>query len=133
MRVMLDTNILISALLFPSEQIELFFQTVTERNTVVLSSYVVQEFHHVIQRKFPHRQEDADRFLSHFAFELVYTPEFLETPLIPIRDAKDYPVLHSALTENIDVLVTGDKDFTVLELEYPEILTLTEFLEKYRA
>lgn len=90
MRVMLDTNILISALLFPSEQIELFFQTVTERDTVVLSSYVVHEFHHVVQRKFPKRQEDVDRFLSHFAFELVYTPEFLESPLIPIRDSKDY-------------------------------------------
>lgn len=131
MRVMLDTNILISALLFPSEQTELFFQTVTERDTVVLSSYVVNELHHVVQRKFPQHQEDVDRFLSHFAFELVYTPEFLENSLIPIRDPKDYPVLHSALTENIDVLVTGDKDFTVLELEYPEILTLSEFLEKY--
>jgi predicted nucleic acid-binding protein len=29
------------------------------------------------------------------------------------------------------MLVTGDKDLRVVEIEYPEIMTMSEFLEKY--
>ena len=32
--------------------------------------------------------------------------------------------------EGIDVFLTGDKDFLVLEVEVPEILTMAEFLER---
>ena len=48
-----------------------------------------------------------------------------------IRDKKDYPILASALIANVDILITGDKDFSVLELDKPEILTIIEFEEKY--
>ena len=30
-----------------------------------------------------------------------------------------------------DVFLTGDKDFLVLDVETPEILTMKEFLEQY--
>lgn len=33
--------------------------------------------------------------------------------------------------EGIDVFVTGDKDFLVLDVDMPEIVTITEFLERY--
>lgn len=33
--------------------------------------------------------------------------------------------------EGIDVFVTGDKDFLVLDVDMPEIATITEFLERY--
>ncbi len=31
----------------------------------------------------------------------------------------------------IDVLITGDKDFLVLDVDMPEIVTMMEFLERY--
>ncbi len=37
----------------------------------------------------------------------------------------------SAVVENIDVFVTGDRDFEGLGLERPEILTPAGFMEKY--
>lgn len=40
-------------------------------------------------------------------------------------------VLHTAIVADVDILVTGDKDFTDIEIDRPEILTLKEFLEKY--
>ena len=48
-----------------------------------------------------------------------------------VRDQKDSPILATAIMENVDVFVTGDKDFLVLDLKTPQILTMSEFLEQY--
>lgn len=48
-----------------------------------------------------------------------------------MRDVKDAPILATAIMESIDVFLTGDKDFLVVDIEIPEILTMKEFLEKY--
>lgn len=48
-----------------------------------------------------------------------------------MRDTKDSPILATAIMESIDVFLTGDKDFLVLDVEVPEILTMSEFLSKY--
>jgi predicted nucleic acid-binding protein len=75
--------------------------------------------------------ETVDLLLSQLPYELVYTPEQPECGLFEIRDEKDYPVLYSAITESVDVFITGDKDFEGLELERPEIITAAGFLEKF--
>lgn len=41
------------------------------------------------------------------SFEYVYTPDEIEKELFEIRDVKDYPVLYTAIIENIDILITG--------------------------
>ena len=51
MRVMLDTNVLISALLFLSRHMDLLFERVVTEHTMVLSSYVIEELHKVVERK----------------------------------------------------------------------------------
>ena len=33
--------------------------------------------------------------------------------------------------EDIDVFVTGDKDFLVLDVDMPEIVTMADFLKRY--
>jgi len=48
-----------------------------------------------------------------------------------IRDIDDYPVLYSAIIEDVDLFVTGDDDFDDVEIEKPEIITPSDFLEKY--
>lgn len=48
MRVMLDTNVLISALLFPSEKMNRLFETIVIDHTMVLSSYVIDELLEVL-------------------------------------------------------------------------------------
>jgi len=60
-------------------------------------------------------------------------PQILEIfdPLFEIRDEKDYMVLHTAILADVDILITGDKDFEDIKIERPEILTPKRFLEKY--
>jgi len=131
MRVMFDTNILVSALLFPSERMnQLLYKIITDYR-LVLSSYVIDELLEVTRRKFEGKIEAVDALLSQLPYELVYTPKWPPPGLFEIRDAKDYPVLYSAITEGVDVFITGDRDFESLSLETPEILTPAVFLEKY--
>ena len=53
MRIMVDTNILISTLVFRSEHLTKVIEKATEEYTLVLCSYVVDEIYNVVERKFP--------------------------------------------------------------------------------
>jgi len=48
-----------------------------------------------------------------------------------MRDEYDYPILSTAILEDVDILITGDKDFAVVDIDRPEILTPSQFLRKY--
>lgn len=131
MRVMVDTNVLISAFLFPGVRMNTLFYKITTEHQLVLSSYVIAELLGVTRRKFKNKIDAVDLLLSQLPYELVYTPEHPNPELFEIRDEADYPVLYSAITESVDVFITGDRDFDGLELERPEIVSPAEFLEKY--
>lgn len=131
MRVMLDTNVLLSALLFPSERMDRMMRFIFEEHRLVLSSFVVEELTYVVKRKFPGKLKAVDSLLSAMSFELVYTPQELEPGLFEIRDVKDYPVLYTAIREDVDVLITGDKDFSDVDVERPDILTPAQFIDRY--
>lgn len=131
MRIMLDTNVLISALLFPGSKMDLLMNCIFTQHQLVLSSYVVEELKNVVTRKFPNKEQVINKLLIAMSYEFVYTPNDLEDGLFDIRDMKDYPVLYTAIIEDIDILITGDKDFNNLNIEKPEIMTPTEFIECY--
>lgn len=132
MRIMVDTNILISVLVFRSEHLTKVIEKAAEQFTLVLCSYVIDEIYTVIERKFPNHKSTMDRFLSKLSFELVYSPKEIEgEKLFDIRDENDYIILHTAIIEEVDILITGDKDFATVDIDRPEILTPTEFLSKY--
>ena len=131
MRVMLDTNVLISMILFPGAQFMKLLEIITQQHTLVLSSFVLEELIAVTERKFPARRDAIDQFLSKLSFELVYTPHKMQGGVFEIRDNADYPVLYTAIVENVDILITGDKDILTVEVEKPEIMTPAEFLNHF--
>ena len=132
MRVMLDTNVLISILIFDSKKLKLLLNKITNDYYLVLSSYVIDELKEVVKRKFNNKLYDLEIFLYNLPFEIYYTPNsILNTDNKAIRDVKDFPVLYSSVMSDVDVLVTGDKDFSDIKLEKPEILTPSDFFDKY--
>ncbi len=131
MRVMLDTNVLLSVLLFPSERMERMMRCIFEDHRLVLSSFVLDELAYVVERKFPSRARAVDALLAGMSYELVYTPHEMDRGLFEIRDPKDYPVLYTAIVEGVDILITGDKDFTEVDIDHPEIMTPAEFIVEY--
>ena len=131
MRVMLDTNILASAFVFKSKKMnELIYKLSTEHE-IVICSYTIEELKELIDTKFKVTQKDLDEFLKDFPFILVYSPTTVENKLFEIRDKDDYIILHTAIIEDVDVFITGDKDFNDIDIDKPEIMNTTEFLEKY--
>jgi hypothetical protein len=62
---------------------------------------------------------------------LVHTPKEPQPGLISIRDTDDYPALYSAIIEGVDVFVIGDNGFSNVDIERPEIISPSDFLEKY--
>lgn len=132
MRVMLDTNIFVSMIFFPSVQTWELARKLTDSHQIVICDYVIEELRLVTDRKFPAKRRFLDRFFLELPFELVYTPKVLDLNEFPeMRDTKDSPILATAIMEGIDVFITGDKDFLVLDVDMPEIVTMAEFLEQY--
>jgi len=130
MRIMTDTNILLSALVFGSNKLALLLERITEEHTLVLCSHIIEEFRQVVLRKSPQYAQAVDSFFVKLPFEMVYTPEWQEG-MPQIRDEHDKPILAAALWADVDVLITGDKGFYAIDIERPEILSPTAFLEKY--
>jgi putative PIN family toxin of toxin-antitoxin system len=127
---MLDTNILISAGLFAGKRTSHLALQIAEAYNIVLSSRIVDELWTVMELKFSDRKSAIERFLTSLSYELAYTPSEIDEGIYPkIRDKKDYPNLASAIIADVDVFVTGDKDFAGLDLPRPEILTISEFEE----
>lgn len=131
MRIMLDTNVLISMVLFRGKGFLQMLEYITQNHSLVLSTFVIDKLIEVTNRKFPSKRPIIDYFLSNLSYELVYTPTYIPSNLFQIRDSNDYPVLYSAITNDIDIFITGDKDFQEIDINRLEILTPTEFIQKY--
>ncbi len=97
---------------------------------LVLSSYIVEELKDVVRRKFADKVGVVDTLLAKMDYEYVYTPDILDGTLFEIRGVKDYPVLYTAIFEDVDILVTGDSDFSDVDVEKREILTPAEFWKR---
>jgi predicted nucleic acid-binding protein len=81
--------------------------------------------------KFPNRMEEI--FLRKLSFTLIHTPMMDVFGMgFYIRDDKDYPILASAIVADVDVLITGDKDFNNVNVDRPELLTIADFMKYYR-
>ena len=132
MRIMIDTNVLISAFVLDSKYLSDMIDNITEHHSIVLPTYVLDELKRVTREKFPSKYNLLEYFFKDLPFELVYTPENIDQSKYPdIRDLKDLPLLVSAIIEDVDVLISGDGDFAPLDLEHPEILTPSSYVKKY--
>ena len=133
MRVLIDTNVLISAALSASGvPYQAYVKAASYPNHGLICEQNVDEMKRVFNKKFPRRLAALDRFLSTalLTLELVPVPVDEDVSESQIRDVKDRPILRAALMAKADILVTGDKDFLESGLEHPEIMAPAEFLER---
>jgi len=132
MRVLIDTNILISA----SRNREgtpyrAFLKAVSVPNQGVVCDQNLDELRRVYNRKFPDKLDLLQAFLA-FALpvlEVVRTPALDLEVETKIRDVSDRPILRAAIAENVDVIITGDKDFLESGVDNPQIMTAAEFVQ----
>lgn len=124
-RVLVDTNVVISALLFPNSTPARALALVLDEHRLVLTDWIIDELHEVVGRKRPDLLAALDSFLDDIDYELASPGD----PSVPISDPDDQPILDAAVAGAVDVIVTGDKAFLSLVLDRPRILTARDFLD----
>ncbi|MCL1998667.1 MAG: putative toxin-antitoxin system toxin component, PIN family [Turicibacter sp.] len=129
MRIMVDTNILLSAFLFKSKMMWKIVEKIGENHTLVICKYIIAEFRKVASKKAPN-SIDVDEIFSSFAYEEVETAEWQEY-MGSLRDEDDKPILASAILADVDMIVTGDKDFLESGITHPRIISHLDFLRDY--
>ena len=131
MRVMIDTNIFISAVLFPKGRAAAALsKALVSPYQPLTCDYVVEELKRKFTEKFPDRIKELNDFLNSAlqAIEIASTPRIIHDAERLIRDKKDRPILRAALDAGADVFLTGDKDFLESSVKDPRIISVNEFL-----
>lgn len=127
MKILVDTNILFSAMLFPGSKPAKALIHISNAHEMIICDRSIHELYDILRRKAPEALPDAEVFLANFSYDLIPA---IENGSKLIRDAKDQPILNAAIVAGIDVILTGDKDFLSLEMEHLRCLTAAQFLEE---
>ncbi len=72
-RVLVDTNVVISALLFPNSTPARALALVLDEHRLVLTDWIIDELHEVVGRKRPDRLAALHAFLDGIDYELAST------------------------------------------------------------
>jgi putative PIN family toxin of toxin-antitoxin system len=132
LKVMLDANIIISAIYSPNGTAFRTFQKASESPYIlVLCDQIIDEIRRVFNRKFPHRIPDMERFIAvaHYDLVTLTAEDAAINDEAEIRDVDDRPILRAARKANVDILVTGDKDFLESSVTRPIIMTAAQFIQ----
>lgn len=130
LRVVLDTNVLISALVFQSERLS-WLREAWEKNAIrpLASRETMNELLQVLRYpKFGLSADERENLLADY-LPWCETVVVSDPPEVPeCRDPSDPPFLELALIAQADALVTGDNDLTTLATDFSiPILTPRKF------
>lgn len=126
MKILIDTNILISTVLFSNSKPAKALLHTSEYHDMILCDRNIYELRKVLARKAPNSLPDAEVLLAELSYELIPASYHAEKL---IRDAKDQPILNAAIVADVDIILTGDKDFLSLDMKHPTCMTAAQFLQ----
>ena len=138
MRLVLDTNVLVSGLLFPGgPPSRLVAAWRSGAFDLVVSDFLIDElvrtWHHLAPR-LKHKPADLDDFLDTLRLRsemLQIDADMLsQASATGIRDPNDVPILAMLISAAADFIVTGDKDLLALAGAHP-ILSPAEFEARF--
>ena len=128
MKVVLDTNVLVSALSSRSMYHWLILELFNKKFEVFITTEILLEYEEILGRKYS--ITTANNFIA--ALQLLQTVHFTHIYFRwqLLHDADDNKFADCAIAANADYLVTNDKDFNILkQIEFPKIsvVTIQEF------
>ncbi|MBD2144782.1 putative toxin-antitoxin system toxin component, PIN family [Sphaerospermopsis sp. FACHB-1194] len=138
MRVVLDVNVWISALLWGGVPSGILHLSRQKQLTIFVSQSLLEELENTVKRpKFQSQIKKQNRTIEYL---MSITQGFcekcpnisLDIDISQLRDMKDYHILAAAVSAQAEVLITGDQDLLVLN-KFAEILIMTpaDFLNTY--
>ena len=138
MRVLLDTNIWISGLLWGGNPRRIIQLAVSEQIVLYSSKLLIEELQTTLaypklQRRLEKLAITAEELLVEVARITQLCQPVTISDLPQLRDSKDKIVLETAVSVPVEVIVSGDEDLLILrEFQDIPILTTKQFLENYQ-
>lgn len=127
-RVVLDTNVIVSGLLFGGIPQAIVQAALSESFDLAISPSLLDELERVLKTKFPHRWEaiqDTLEALREIASSVTPSEEVTRIS----EDPADNRVLECAISAHADAIISGDKHLLVLKrFRGIPILSPTAFL-----
>lgn len=133
MKVFLDTNILISAMLFKNSLVYSAYEKAVKNCECYISNQTVEEIKVVFNKKFPDKIDMIDVFIT-MTLKTVKLVDDVENsyPLEKtIRDSKDIYIYRNAKFLKCDAILSGDKDFLENKQLDIEIISPRDYLYNY--
>lgn len=130
MKIMLDTNVLISALVFGGQAGRLLSLLFDSEHELYVSEYVDSEFKAKLEQKWASKAQKV--YTLYRKLDIHFCKSTTDV-LGELRDVKDIPVLSDARFHNMDLILSGDKDFLEAGLERPLVFSpamMLEYLER---
>ena len=129
MKVVFDTNILVSALVFPGGRADAALRRIVEeQDQLIISKAILAELLRVLGSKFSRDSEELAH-VAVFLSELALTVK-PRRRLQVVKDEPDNRILECALTGRAEVIVTGDHSLLALgEYKGVRIISLREYLD----
>jgi len=132
-RIVMDTNIFISAMLGSTYANKLLLGVYISQFDIIMTEEILDELKIVLARpKFSKyiKEEQIERLVTFLSAKIIKPRKNIK--INDCRDPKDNMILEAALQGNVDYIITGDKDLLVLNpYETIKILDLNEFLNIY--
>lgn len=126
-RVILDTNILVSALVFGGKPEQILKSALENKIQVIISPILLAEFTDIIHKKFPLSTHDFQLLEVEISdlFEVINPSNTINV----LSDDPDNRVLEAAVEGGCQYIISGDKGLLKLKTyEGINILTADEFL-----
>lgn len=131
-RFVLDTNIVVSAVLLTKSKARLAFDYAVHRGTLIVSSETIDELYDVLKRdNFNKYVSEAERI--EFLAALIRESELIEPDqvIVACRDPRDDKFLSLAVSGSAACIISGDADLKVLDsFQGIPIMSPSEFLAR---
>ena len=129
MRIVLDTNVLISAILFGGNPRKVLDLAISEEANLFISPFILFELRSVLAKKFAYPKDRIDQVEVSLK-EISNLVEPKKTISIISRDPADNRILECALESKADFIVSGDKHLLALcKFKKTKIVSPSQFLE----
>lgn len=131
MRIVVDTNVLISGVFFGGFPRKILSAIVRKKITACATAEIINEYEEIVQEMIDRKQGHINRTIL---VPLIRAMEIIEpvTHIEICRDPDDNKFLECAKDSYALYIVSGDKDLLVIEkYENIKIMTAKDFCEKY--
>lgn len=127
LKVVLDTNVLISALIFGGKPETVYRLAIEKRITAFISPFIIAEAIEVLAKKFNFSQVKLKQVKGKLRknFKVLNTTKIINI----VRDKDDNKILEAAAEGGCEFIITGDMDLLSLgKYKQIKILTAEQFL-----